>query len=95
MLDQDLCRAARARRLALNLQADPPETRPETMRALCIENGGDFTPPDCHGNWGPGRCEIKMLDIFGSGDTEDAAIVNWIDAAKRAAPKPPKEDQAA
>lgn len=95
MLDPDLCRAARARRLALNLQSELPPTRPETMRAMCLANGGDFTPPDCHGNWGPLNCEIKLLGVFGSGDTEDAAIVNWISAAKRAAPWPPQKDAAA
>lgn len=95
MLDPRLCLAARARRLATSLQAETPPTRPSTMRDLCIENGGDFTPPDGHGNWGPSRCEIKLLGVFGSGDTEDAAIVNWIDAAKRAAPLTPIKGQAA
>lgn len=95
MLDPTLCRAARARRLALNLEEEIPVNRPQTMRAICLANGGDFTPPDCHGNWGPLNCEIKLLGVFGCGDTEEAAIVNWISAAKRAAPMPPSKEQAA
>lgn len=95
MLNPNLCRAARARRLALTLEAEMPDTRPQTIRALCLANGGDFTPPNCHGNWGPLNCEIRLLGVFGSGDTEDAAIVNWISAAKRALPMPPEKEDAA
>lgn len=48
-----------------------------------IENGGTFTSPTRHGGWlNSHLTEINMHGIFTTGETDDEAIIHWINQAR-------------
>ncbi|MEO0765180.1 MAG: hypothetical protein AAFY75_04110 [Pseudomonadota bacterium] len=86
MFHHELQRTARARNLADSLLTRTGEDQNDLLHLLLIENGGSLvTPGDTH-RPGTHMVEIHLLDITGRGDTETAALSEWIKAARRASP---------
>jgi len=95
MFHHELQRAARARRLADQLRPLCPTQRHAMIAQMVSVNGGTLLRPDNTSQPGTHMFQISVLDVSGHGDSLDAAIADWITAARRATPLNPKQPHAA
>ena len=90
MFHPDLQCAARARNLATQLTERQGSDRIDLIAIMIRETGGALiTPHDSPRRPCTHMYEIDMLNVVGRGETLDAAITDWVTAAKRAAPLSP------
>lgn len=86
LFDTDLCRRARARRLADHLAGEDLPARAALIRTMTLVNGGTLTEPRAGDTFDAQRAELSLLDVSASGDTLEECLAEWIKAARRAAP---------